>query len=360
MKKQLGPKHITPCKTADSSVCFRQIYNYNMNTHIQKFNTFRTQNVLGNLKFYHFYKNDIRNRKILDKTPLLNKPISNEKAQTNRRSSTTGIANFGLNGEKKVVPALVTYEGFDSDNLLIERQQHACKEFKYDPDYRLKEVTLKKVDFLEQISFLQSQTIENTLAALAKFPYRPRAFCATEVEKSSPNSNQLSPSTVKGTPSTSPSPLPPPSKHVRKESNFEKEDEDELSISDLLKNTDLLKEMRKAGTIEAEGGASRARERSKTDMYLPESDIKERSDSEDEAYDPNNQEAMAESTGNESSKQLFGLAEDDEGEDEMDAKPRFSFIDTNGIDKFNVLEFIHKEENKVAQSTSFVNPPPPS
>lgn len=297
MKKQSSEKPVKACPSPDSIMCFRKLQAYNLDENLQKFNVFKTSKILGNLKFYHFYKNDLRPKQTRDRYLVY---------------PTTETSIVGKLATRRDEAVQQSNEPFHTANILMERQPHQCG-FKLCED-------LVKIDLREQIQSLKEElniigegTIDKTLGILQTSPQRSRS--STD---STQNSCQKSPG---------------------KQVDYDDDQLDDTSIQDLFTDSpNLLKFEYKEPFIEKQ-----FKNRSQMDL----GGIKPQPLTEEDSDEGSVNEDKPESQAHSDQKKigLFGMVTSGEEEDDLPREQRFSFIGKN-LNKFNILEFVNSQEPK--------------
>ena len=164
LKKQKSDKPVKSCQSPDSVMCFKKIQHYNLDENLQKFNLFKVSNILSNVKFYHFYKNDLRPKKVLDKTCVENSHCQNQ----------NGGLLVSINKRRKSAnPDTIHEELFHTKDVLMERQDHRC-EFKISEDFSKSTLRQKFAKLNEENNVIEDDIIEKTLETLLVSPQRSR------------------------------------------------------------------------------------------------------------------------------------------------------------------------------------------
>lgn len=315
-------KVIKACEDHLSVLCYKQLNSFNVKEQMQTFNVYRTANILGNLKFYHFYKNDFRQKRMLDKTQLLqlSPTVSIESRMTPERNKSSLSSP---RSEDQTQARQGQTEEFLPDEILMERQSHQCK-FMLCEDFVNLGLREKRSKMQNELRLIEEGVIDHTLISLQKYFQR--------------NSRSELPSTH-GSP-----------KGVTVDRFDSDDDIDDISIEDLLREEDVITPSRKP-TADLDHFKERiSREQARTDL----SSSRQLLDSEEQPQDKDSQEGSVdgindmEGQGNEllerSVMGLFGLiGEDSEDEEEEPKGVQFSFVDHN-INKYNFLEFIQTQE----------------
>lgn len=329
IKKHTQHKYIKECSSADSNICPKTLADYNKFQDKQKFYVFRSSNILDNIKFHHFYKNDMRPRRVItDRKRYL--PLSNVNPSSGRARGESKMRKISMNlspVETESTPVTV-----DQRELLIERQSHACG-----LGIDLKDKTQKLEWMKEQLKSdyrnVHSGLIEIALAKL--LPSRPRDI-----------GSQLD---IEGSP-TSP------------EMMDEEEDLDELleigdgmdepdtdwshskrttNLSQSMPNSKLNQNLKVDEEIDAE---SEGDGEPSLDSSESESDTPVKSEMKNKALKNNSKTKRPEG---EQTGGLLGITEfDSDDEDNLKARRAFSFVDTN-LDKYNIWNYIEDQELRV-------------
>lgn len=164
-------KAVKSCEDPESCICHSSILKNNASKDKQKLGTFQVENILENIKMYHFHKNDMRNKKIKDSTRLFDQQqdfesskISNQ-PQRRETNLTVNSQMTEIYNNKNWAPG---------PNLLLERQPHTCS-LQHPVSLRDKILYLKKKSILDQVQLLEREVVQRTLNILSKNLRRSRA-----------------------------------------------------------------------------------------------------------------------------------------------------------------------------------------
>lgn len=336
LKKQNPNKQIKGCTTGSSSLCHQMLYDYSIIPEQQKFYIFKQRGVLSNLKFYHFHKNDTRSRNIIDKNKcmrIMREPLDSIKKKV----------NYGQDRMSEASPLYMdlcskVIEEVDSDELLIERQGHACT-FKIFPEQKKEKLERARENFLRDYRLIHSGLIDVALSKLKEsrprevdkirttFDYNPIGGKYNDADDADLDflfdGDDMQEEGITADPS-----LGPRKTRIKRETNFTGGGGDKSYRND---------DSRVTYQMPYNNGSSDEQSDSNDDIERPDN-----GDEANPSYKRPSPVKRKDSGGG-----LFGIAEWDSDEEDLPVQKAFSFIDTN-LDKFNVLNFIENQESKVA------------
>lgn len=202
LKKQNPNKSVKNCDDPKSFICLKHLQTLNNSEHPQKFNVFRTSNVLSNLKFYHFYKNDLRVKKVSDKTTVMQlSPSTSSHSSYVPEALVLGEKKLSSNGPKEhqiLSPRptdstkrrtsisetnTANLDTFDPNEIMIERHPHICK-FQLCEDFVHLKLKEKKEKLVAELQLIENGVIDNTLESLHKYYQRNSRAHTPSIEES--------------------------------------------------------------------------------------------------------------------------------------------------------------------------------
>lgn len=334
VKKQNPNKYIKPCTTGDSNICPKTLAEYNLAPDKQKFYAFNKVNILSNIKFYHFYKNDARPWHVLDQKRYLPTTKSPQAGSRGRSDSRAARVSLMLKDEDMIAKP----DEIDHKDLLIERQPHDCL---YAIDYRVKNDTIekKKEDLKSDYRLVHSGLIEIALDKLK--PARSRDYIPAlkfkqdyfsgspkyQVDQDDEDLDYLLRSVVNSYNED----------YTRRMSTTQGMHESDNNARPNLDNdADMLDEDQHGSSIDSAAES----EEEKDDNVDNEQECKKIS-----IIGAGKKKQIGEQAGG-----LLGITEyDSEDEEHMPARRAFSFVESN-FDKYNILNFIEDQESKAANN----------
>lgn len=334
MTKQNPNKYIKPCTTANSNICPKMLAEYNLAADTQKFYVLRCSNILSNVKFYHFFKNEKTPWNVIDKKQYM--------PNMKLRMSSEGSTNEGRPRRSSMnvdrLDHLSQKQEIDEKNLLIERQPHDCL---FAKDYRQKKDDLdkKREQLKSDYRLIHCGLLEVALTKLKLS--RPRDL---SIQK---NYNYDSP--VYG----------------NQDKEHDEEDLDELLRRNIAANEGNLEwDMSRRGTIQDMLDAVPNLKKAKGNEFSSPEYNNDGSSGDSAEYEKEKAEKKlkrensklksklsteSKRSEGEQSGGLFGITQYDSDEDEehLPVRKAFSFVESN-LDKFNILNYIEDQENKVS------------
>lgn len=319
-------------------MCHQALYDYSILPERQKFYVFKTKNVLSNMKFYHFHKNDLRNYRVKDKNRYIH--LAREPTETGKKKSspTQGRITEGTppNFDAREIMSKVVEE-VDQEELLIERQEHHCA-FKQSTEEKAKHNQMVREEYLRDYRLIHSGLIEVALSHL--LPSRPREEASKHIIDYSPMGGKYA-----------------DLDDMDLDYLFDAEEpQDEGPTGDHTMNNNTLNTARPSTFNETHDGKSTMENKKKDLQFLdhiyPHGSSEESVSSEEEEKEITEnkvKKVLSPIKRKDSGGGLFGIAEWDSDEEDLPKQKAFSFIDTN-LDKFNVLNFIEDQEHKVAHN----------
>lgn len=345
LKKVNSNKVIRVCEGKDSQVCFRRIHEYALEEQGQKYNVFKTEHPLKNIKLYHFHHNDTRSFGVIDRCYI------GEKPKKTRANSDQQILNSTELPEKvQRIDSNMTTQGSDVDpaeslshDLLIERQTHSC-DLKEGIEDSMRRIFKRRAELMNEMVMLEQGTVQDSLDRLLAYQVKRREMPEwNEVELRFTTSKDEDPN-QKGEGRSSPTLYP------RDACDSDEEIEDNDMIEIMANNDQPLEPL-----VPEDGTLSTANTDSRRGTEM--NGLKGFSVRDSEATDPNDDEEQREPQDNEIG--FFGMEMQDSEEDGEGLLPhrnnyhssRFSFLDSN-LDKFTVLQFIENQALNISQVAS--------
>lgn len=337
IKKQAHNKYIKSCVSGDSNICPKTLANYNLIPDMQKFSVFTSSNILGNIKFYHFYKNDKRPWRVIDRKRTL--PKSRVNPSSGRARGETKIRKTNLNIDK--IESIQDQDNVNQKQILIERQNHGCQ-FGIDLKSKKLQLDLKKEQLKSDYRQVHSGLIEEALLRLR--PSRPRDYSKLHVNLDE---------------------SPPSMKHSK--DIAEHDDLDELLETGFeASDSNIDCGMSRSGNTQGVPNAHFSSSPNKFDDLIDDDECQggsylDSAESDDEntaeknlSKDIDEPKRMSKVTSGSKEKEmtggLLGITEyDSDDEEYMPSRKAFSFVESN-LDKFNILNFIENHENNLGNA----------
>lgn len=340
LKKQNPNKTIKGCTTDTSNMCHQALYDYSILAERQKYYVFKSKGILSNLKFYHFHKNDLRNNKVKDKSRFIHLAREPTDPTKKKFSPTHGRITEGtpphLEATRETISKVV--EEVDQEELLIERQDHHCA-LKQSPAEKAKQSEMVREEHLRDYRLIHSGLIEVALSNL--LPSRPREEASKNIIDFSPLNGKYA-----------------DMDDMDLDYLFDADEPQDEGLTGDPTQTNTLKTTRPSNLDEANDGKYSVGPNKKdlqfVDHIYPHGSSEESVSSEEETEKETTDNKLVRKPASpikrkDSGGGLFGIAEWDSDEEDLPKQKAFSFVDTN-LDKFNVLNFIEKQEHKVANN----------
>lgn len=161
LKKPPNSKQKIQSCEPDWPVCFTSLEQMNRSEHQQKYYVFRHRDVLSNLKFHHFYRNDRRGAKASD-VMVVSTPTEDCSTRLSALSTSDGLQRISD------LSSVAVPKEFDAGDLLIERQEHNCKH-RLPEEERRRALLKRRAHLLEQMEIIQEDIVDKSIKQLQRF-----------------------------------------------------------------------------------------------------------------------------------------------------------------------------------------------